>query len=69
MDKTVPQITLNWLLQTHHRGQVIVVARNEEQVRQNLRAVDWNLHANRRGSSMRRANCRSEIFFDSISKG
>jgi aryl-alcohol dehydrogenase-like predicted oxidoreductase len=43
--KTVPQIALNWLLQRPTVSTVIVGARNEEQLRQNLGAVGWNLTA------------------------
>jgi len=41
--KTVPQIALNWLLQRPTVVNVIMGARNEEQLRQNLAAVGWNL--------------------------
>nr|WP_282960456.1 aldo/keto reductase [Burkholderia cenocepacia] len=41
--KTVPQIALNWLLQRPTVSSVIVGARNEEQLRQNLGAVGWAL--------------------------
>jgi len=41
--KTVPQIALNWLLQRPTVSSVIVGARNEEQLRQNLGAVGWSL--------------------------
>ena len=41
--KTVPQISLNWLLQRPTVANLIVGARNEEQLRQNLGAVGWNL--------------------------
>ena len=41
--KTVPQIALNWLLQRPSVANVIIGARNEEQLRQNLGAVGWNL--------------------------
>jgi aryl-alcohol dehydrogenase-like predicted oxidoreductase len=41
--KTVPQIALNWLLERPTVVNVIVGARNEEQLRQNLGAVGWNL--------------------------
>ena len=41
--KTVPQIALNWLLQRPTVASVIVGARNEEQLRQNLGAVGWQL--------------------------
>jgi aryl-alcohol dehydrogenase-like predicted oxidoreductase len=43
--KTVPQIALNWLLQRPTISSVIIGARNEEQLRQNLGAVGWNLSA------------------------
>jgi aryl-alcohol dehydrogenase-like predicted oxidoreductase len=43
--KSVPQIALNWLLQRPTVSSVIVGARNEEQLRQNLGAVGWNLTA------------------------
>ena len=41
--KTVPQIALNWLLQRPTVSTVIIGARNEEQLRQNLGAIGWNL--------------------------
>lgn len=41
--KTVPQIALNWLLQRPTVATVIVGARNEDQLRQNLGAIGWNL--------------------------
>jgi aryl-alcohol dehydrogenase-like predicted oxidoreductase len=43
--KTIPQIALNWLLDRPTISSVIVGARNEEQLRQNLGAVGWNLSA------------------------
>src|SRR3954467_12981006 len=43
--KTVPQIALNWLLQRPTVSSVIIGARNEEQLAQNLGAVGWNLDA------------------------
>ncbi|MEV4176953.1 aldo/keto reductase [Nonomuraea sp. NPDC049709] len=43
--RTVPQIALNWLLQRPTVASVIVGARNEEQLRDNLGAVGWNLTA------------------------
>jgi aryl-alcohol dehydrogenase-like predicted oxidoreductase len=43
--KTVPQIALNWLLQRPTVSTVIVGARNEEQLRQNLGALGWKLTA------------------------
>jgi aryl-alcohol dehydrogenase-like predicted oxidoreductase len=41
--KTVPQIAINWLLQRPTVSTVIIGARNEEQLRQNLGAIGWNL--------------------------
>ena len=41
--KSVPQIALNWLLQRPTVASLIIGARNEEQLRQNLGAVGWNL--------------------------
>jgi aryl-alcohol dehydrogenase-like predicted oxidoreductase len=41
--KTVPQIALNWLLQRPTIATLVIGARNEEQLRQNLGAVGWNL--------------------------
>ncbi|WP_165246618.1 aldo/keto reductase [Paludisphaera soli] len=41
--KTVPQVALNWLLQRPTVATVVIGARNEEQLRQNLGAVGWNL--------------------------
>ena len=41
--KSVPQIALNWLLQRPTVSTVILGARNEEQSRQNLQAMGWNL--------------------------
>jgi aryl-alcohol dehydrogenase-like predicted oxidoreductase len=41
--KTVPQIALNWLLQRPTVSTLIIGARNEEQLKQNLGALGWNL--------------------------
>jgi aryl-alcohol dehydrogenase-like predicted oxidoreductase len=43
--KTVPQIAINWLLQRPTVANVIIGARTEEQLRQNLGAVGWRLSA------------------------
>jgi aryl-alcohol dehydrogenase-like predicted oxidoreductase len=43
--KTVPQVALNWLLQRPTVSTVIMGARNEEQLRQNLASEGWNLSA------------------------
>jgi aryl-alcohol dehydrogenase-like predicted oxidoreductase len=41
--KTASQISLNWLLQRPTVANIIIGARNEEQLKQNLGAVGWNL--------------------------
>ncbi|MFE4460680.1 aldo/keto reductase [Nocardia tengchongensis] len=43
--RTVPQIALNWLLRRPTVSTVIVGARDEKQLRQNLGAVGWSLDA------------------------
>ena len=45
VERSVPQVALNWLLQRPTVANVIVGARNEEQLRQNLGAVGWTLTA------------------------
>ena len=41
--KTVPQVALNWLLGRPSVSTLIIGARNEQQLRQNLGAVGWSL--------------------------
>jgi aryl-alcohol dehydrogenase-like predicted oxidoreductase len=41
--KTVAQVALNWLLQRPSVATIVVGARNEEQLRQNLGAIGWKL--------------------------
>ncbi len=41
--KTVPQVALNWLLRRPTVSSLIVGARNEEQLKQNIGAADWAL--------------------------
>ena len=43
--KTVPQVALNWLLQRPTVSTLVIGARNEDQLRQNLGAVGWSLTA------------------------
>jgi len=43
--KTVPQIALNWLLQRPTVSSVIIGARNEAQLRDNLGAAGWALNS------------------------
>jgi aryl-alcohol dehydrogenase-like predicted oxidoreductase len=42
-EKTVPQVALNWLLRRPTVSSVIMGARNEEQLRQNLGSEGWSL--------------------------
>lgn len=41
--KTVPQVALNWLLQRPTVATVIVGARDQQQLKENLGAVGWSL--------------------------
>ena len=43
--KTVAQVALNWLLQRPSVASIVIGARDEEQLKQNLEAVGWNLTA------------------------
>jgi aryl-alcohol dehydrogenase-like predicted oxidoreductase len=43
--RSVPQVALNWLLQRPTVSSVIIGARNEEQLKQNLAAADFTLTA------------------------
>ncbi len=43
--KTIPQVALNWLLQRPTVSNVVIGARNEAQLIQNLGAIGWNLAA------------------------
>jgi aryl-alcohol dehydrogenase-like predicted oxidoreductase len=55
--KTVAQIALNWLLQRPTVSTLVIGARNEEQLRQNLGAVGWSL----RKEQMERLDAASEV--------
>ncbi|GAA4415654.1 aldo/keto reductase [Nibrella viscosa] len=41
--KSIAQVALNWVLQRPTVSSIIIGARNEEQLQQNLEAVGWNL--------------------------
>ncbi len=41
--KTVPQVAVNWLLQRPTVANVIIGARDEGQLRQNIGAAGWSL--------------------------
>lgn len=43
VEKTVPQVALNWLTRRPTVASVLIGARNEEQLRQNLGAIGWQL--------------------------
>ncbi len=43
--KTLPQVALNWVLQRPSVVSIVVGARNEEQLKQNLGAIGWTLSA------------------------
>ena len=47
--KTVPQVAINWLLQRPTVSTVLIGARNEAQLRDNLGAVGWKLSAEQVG--------------------
>ncbi|NKL23892.1 aldo/keto reductase [Rhizobium leguminosarum] len=42
-DRSVSQVALNWLLRRPTISSIIIGARNEEQLKQNLGVVDWKL--------------------------
>ncbi len=41
--KTIPQVALNWLLRRPTVANIVIGARNEEQLKQNLGAIGWSL--------------------------
>ena len=45
VNKPLPQVALNWLLQRPTVATVIIGARNETQLKQNLGAAEWKLTA------------------------
>jgi aryl-alcohol dehydrogenase-like predicted oxidoreductase len=59
--RTVPQVALNWLLQRPTVSSVIVGARNEEQLRQNLGAVGWKLTADQ-VAALDKASDRESVY-------
>jgi aryl-alcohol dehydrogenase-like predicted oxidoreductase len=42
-NKSIPQVAINWLLQNPTVSNVIIGARNEKQLLDNLEAVDWTI--------------------------
>lgn len=55
--KTVAQVALNWLLQRPTVSSIIIGARNEEQLKQNLEAAGWNLNR----SQVQKLDAASEV--------
>ncbi len=55
--KTMAQVALNWLLQRPTVSSIIIGARNEEQLKQNLGAVGWQLTVDQ----VKRLDAASEI--------
>jgi aryl-alcohol dehydrogenase-like predicted oxidoreductase len=43
VDRTIPQVALNWLLQRPTVASIIIGARDEQQLIENIGAVGWNL--------------------------
>lgn len=43
VDKSIPQVALNWLLSRPTVSSIVIGARNEEQLKQNLGAIGWKL--------------------------
>jgi aryl-alcohol dehydrogenase-like predicted oxidoreductase len=59
--KSVPQVALNWLLQRPTVSSIIIGARNEEQLRQNLAAEGWNLTAEQ-VAALDKASAREPVY-------
>lgn len=59
--KTVPQIALNWLLSRPTVANIVVGARNEEQLKQNLGAIGWSL-TKEQIAKLNAASARSPIY-------
>ena len=55
--KTVAQIALNWLLQRPTVATIVIGARNEAQLKQNLEATGWNLTT----EQVKRLDAASEV--------
>ncbi|WP_259066146.1 aldo/keto reductase [Mucilaginibacter sp. X4EP1] len=55
--KTVAQVALNWLLQRPTVANLVIGARDEEQLKQNLAAVGWNLDI----EQIKRLDAASEV--------
>ena len=56
-NKTVAQVALNWLLQRPTISSIIIGARNEQQLKQNIEATGWNLTT----EQVKRLDAASEV--------
>jgi len=56
-EKTIAQVALNWLLQRPTVANLVIGARDEEQLKQNLAAVGWNLDV----EQIKRLDTASEV--------
>jgi len=59
--KSIPQVALNWLLQRPTVSTVIIGARNEKQLRDNLAAAGWNLNTEQM-AQLDRASATTPIY-------
>lgn len=59
--KTIPQVALNWLLQRPTVSTIIVGARDESQLKQNLGAVGWSL-TTEQIAALDRASDRKRVY-------
>lgn len=41
--KSIPQIAINWLAQKNTVSNIVIGARNEEQLLDNLNSIEWEL--------------------------
>jgi aryl-alcohol dehydrogenase-like predicted oxidoreductase len=48
LGRTIPQVAINWLLERPTVSSIILGARSEEQLRQNLDAIGWSMSAEQR---------------------
>ena len=61
LDKSIPQVAINWLLGNKSVSNVVLGARNEEQFLANLGAVGWNLSQEHR-DQLDRVSAMSPIY-------
>ena len=49
LGKSIPQVAINWLLERPTVSSVILGARTEAQLRQNLESIGWSMTPEQRG--------------------